>query len=301
MVASEPDLVLLERFKQTADAQAFAEILRRYAGAVFATCLRVLHDSGRAEDATQETFYRLMVRPDRVSASLGGWLHRSATRLALDIRRSERSRQRRESRYVPPENEPSTWADVAPHLDESLAALPDATRELLVRHFLRGEPQSVLAAEAKTSPATMSRKIAAAVDALRREMQKRGICVAPALLLLLLGRHAIGAVPSALRMSLGKLTLYCTARGSATAAQGIPTSWLANVSAKIIALRWAFAAVGCSIGVSALAVFAFHYARQLMPVNVSGPPAMNRVERNNPADAHRAVAISPDGGASTNR
>ena len=81
MVISEPDLVLLTRFRETKDAEAFREIVRRYAAAVYATCHRILHDPGRAEDAAQETFYRLMTRPQRVSASLGGWLHRAATRL----------------------------------------------------------------------------------------------------------------------------------------------------------------------------------------------------------------------------
>ena len=68
MITAEPDFVLLERFKLTRDPEAFGEIVRRYTGAVFATCFRILRDPGTAEDAAQETFFRLMTRPQRVTA-----------------------------------------------------------------------------------------------------------------------------------------------------------------------------------------------------------------------------------------
>ena len=47
-------------------------------------CRRILNDRARAEEVSQETFYRLMTRPQSVSQSLGGWLHRAATRLAVN-------------------------------------------------------------------------------------------------------------------------------------------------------------------------------------------------------------------------
>src|SRR5947209_4033927 len=179
MTTADPDLVLLARFEKTGDNDAFSEIVRRYAGAVYATCHRILHDPGSAEDAAQETFYRLMTRPHRVTCSLGGWLHRAATRLALDIRRSDIARRRREAAYKPDHSLAATsWAEVAPQLDEALAALEDEPRELLVRHFLRGQSQAELAAELDTSAATLSRRMKYAVDALRQELSKSGVSVA---------------------------------------------------------------------------------------------------------------------------
>src|SRR5882672_11386469 len=154
---TDPDLILLARFRESGDAAAFGEIVRRYAAAVFATCHRILHDPGSAEDATQETFFRLMTKPHRVSSSVGGWLHRAATRLALDIQRSDTSRRRREATYEATQVlDASSWADVVPQLDSAIAALSDEPRELLVRHFLRGESQADLASEQGTSPATLS-------------------------------------------------------------------------------------------------------------------------------------------------
>ncbi len=89
----EDDFTLLKRYADLSDPQAFAQIVQRYASFVYATCLRVIGDGSRAEDLSQETFFRLMRRPHEVRQNLGGWLHRTATHLALDSLRSENSRK----------------------------------------------------------------------------------------------------------------------------------------------------------------------------------------------------------------
>lgn len=286
MASMESDLILLERFKQTGDTEAFREIVRRYTGAVFATCHRILHDPGSAEDAAQETFYRLMTRPQRVTASLGGWLHRAATRLALDIRRSDVSRRRREVAYASPQPPAaSNWADVAPKLDEALAALPDGPRELLVRHFLRGEPQADLAAEAQTSPATLSRRIKAAVDALRQELASRGVSVTPGLLLTLLGRDGIGAAPAGLKLALGKMALFCTARSTAAH----PTSGasaLRSLPRLASSLRWAFAGAALSLVAAMLAAALIRHVS--MSASGMAEPGLNQRAIDPPALVRRS-------------
>src|SRR5438270_12100239 len=97
MPCADTDLVLLRRFTESGDQEAFSEIVRRYAGMVFSVCRRILNDRARAEEVSQETFVRLMTRPQSVSQALGGWLHRAATRLAVDDRRSEMARRRRDA------------------------------------------------------------------------------------------------------------------------------------------------------------------------------------------------------------
>src|SRR5208282_729771 len=69
-------LEMLQRWAAHGEAEVFARIVHQYAGCVYATCLRVLGDSGRAEEVSQETFFRLMRRPSEVTQNLGGWLHR---------------------------------------------------------------------------------------------------------------------------------------------------------------------------------------------------------------------------------
>jgi RNA polymerase sigma-70 factor (ECF subfamily) len=280
MLTIEPDLVLLQRFRESRDPEAFREIVRRYTGAVFATCHRILRDAGSAEDAAQETFYRLMTRPQRVTASLGGWLHRAATRLALDIRRSEGARRRREIAYgVPEPTEAMDWADVAPKLDEALAALAEEHRELLVRHFLRGEPQADLAVEMETSPATLSRKMKIAVEALRTELGSRGLAVTPGLLLLLLNRSATSSAPAALKLAMAKMSLFCTARNGIP--PGVPRfftrSFLRDFPRSLYSARWALAAAGLSLAAAMLV--STGYQNLQSSSSRSGPPA-HRVEAN---------------------
>ena len=255
MATADPDLVLLERFRASGDPDAFREIVQRYAGAVYATCHRILRDPGSAEDAAQETFFRLMTRPHRVSASVGGWLHRAATRLALDIRRSETSRRRREAEYETLQSlEATTWAEVVPKLDTALAALPEGQRDLLVRHFLRGQSQVELAAEANTSPATMSRRMKDAVDSLRDELVHRGQAIAPIVLFKLLSLNGVCGAPAGLKVALGKMTLYCQARALGATASRWESIWRAILGTPqaVYGARWAVAAAIFSILVAML-------------------------------------------------
>ncbi len=217
----ETDLSLLHRFAKAGDAAAFSEIVRRYAGVVFATCHRVLHDSARAEDAAQETFYRLMKRPDAVSQSLGAWLHTAATNLAVDSLRSESARRRREQEYAEERvqiredsvREVSSWADKSPKIDEAMAQLSEEDRLLLIAHFLQGRPQNEMASAAKVSNATMSRRIRSASQALQLKLRDGGFALSPLMLIGLLHDNGLQALPVSLSTELSKMTMVSGVRG----------------------------------------------------------------------------------------
>jgi RNA polymerase sigma-70 factor (ECF subfamily) len=205
---AELDLLLLDRFRKEGDQEAFAEIVRRYASAVFSTCMRILGDKARADDVSQETFFRLSQKPEAVKQSVGGWLHTAATRLAIDAVRSEASRAQREARYErKPASESMQWAEISPHVDQALAELPDDIRALLVRHFLQNVSQCILAGELRTSPATVSRRIKTGVEMLRKQLSKKGVCIAAALLVTMFREHGAQAAPATLMRELGKITM----------------------------------------------------------------------------------------------
>src|SRR6516225_7583078 len=70
----------LERFTR-GDMQAFEALFREYEGEVYGWIIRIVHDSGAAEDLTIETFwriYRARVRFDPCR-SFGPWARRIAT------------------------------------------------------------------------------------------------------------------------------------------------------------------------------------------------------------------------------
>jgi RNA polymerase sigma factor (sigma-70 family) len=228
----ENDFALLERFAGSGDEEAFAEIVKRYAGVVYATSYRVTQDRGRAEDVSQEVFFRLLRRPQAVSQSLGGWLHQCATRLALDDVRSETARRKREAnrRLELPETgeQATTWTEISPHVDEALATLPEEFRTLLVSHFLQGKSQNAIAVETRTSPATISRRMRDAVTALRAELRRKGVVVAPALLVGLTRMNApsqAALTPNTLMAELGKMAIVGKPAAAAPFAWHSVSAW----------------------------------------------------------------------------
>jgi RNA polymerase sigma-70 factor (ECF subfamily) len=86
---SVDDAAVLARLGQR-DEAAMEEIFRRYSGAVYSVALRVLHDTGQAEDVLQEVFFQLWRNPaafvqDR--GSLGAWLVVVARNRSIDLLR----------------------------------------------------------------------------------------------------------------------------------------------------------------------------------------------------------------------
>ncbi len=222
-IADQPDLVLLTQFIETGDPRAFAEIVTRYARVVYSASVRILGDDAKAQDVSQETFFRLMRQPRIVTHSLGGWLHRSATHLAMDARRSERSRKLREHTYTAEQQsvrtaEPS-WAEVSPYVDEALNAVQEPTRSLLIRHFLQGTPQADLAVEFGTSPATISRRVKAGIEQLQQQLRKKGIYIGVVALGGFCLTNTTEAAPVAFVTELGKMHMVASfaETGAATA------------------------------------------------------------------------------------
>jgi RNA polymerase sigma-70 factor (ECF subfamily) len=260
----EPDLSLLRRFTETGDRDAFAEIVRRYAGVVYAASLRILSDEARAQDVSQETFFRLMQRPKLVTQSLGGWLHRAATHLAIDAKRSEVSRRNREKTYwmareAEGGHEPK-WEEVSPYVDQALNELSEPMRTLLVRHFLQGTPQAELAEEADISPATISRKIKVAVEELQKLLRKKGLYVSLIALSEFCARNIAKAAPPQLLSELGKMRMV----GRLKLTSSTPTNAAAKASTKMLAAALSGAAIVALIGIAAV-VWSAH------PHNVSAP------------------------------
>lgn len=231
------DEALLERFRSGRDERAFTLIVQRYADAVFATCLRILRDRARAEDATQETFFRLLRSPGAVEQSLGGWLHRAATTLCIDvIRREGRQRhwEQEHARRREQAIEASSWQELSPHVDEALAELPDEQRWVLVQHYLRGRTMRDLAAEIGSSAPTLSRRHQAALEALRDRLRKRGVMTSAAMLgTLLMCNAASAAAPITVTRELAKMSLV----GAAASVEGVvgPPRWLATLGVLLAA------------------------------------------------------------------
>src|SRR5262245_403127 len=124
-------------YATTRDAEAFAQLVNEYQRLVFATCRRKLHDQADVDDAVQETFLKLAQRAGELRSNVGGWLHRCAVNVAIDINRRRQRRAKYESQAAARPNRGSDdpqqmLTDLREQIDLAMEKLDDDQRELII-------------------------------------------------------------------------------------------------------------------------------------------------------------------------
>ena len=305
---SENDALLLRRFADVGDPEAFAAIVRQYAGFVFGTCRRVLGNESEASDAAQETFFYLLKNANHVTGSLGGWLHRVAVNRSRDLLRADVARRKREAAYSAETwRETNQWDDIAPAVDEALESLPPEERELLMRHFLQGQSMVQIAAMDGISQPTVSRRVAAALEHLRTELRQRGVLAGVAILGATLPQAA-EAAPDLLLQGLGKMVLSQAATTSAvvagsSGAGGIAakiSSALAAATAVSLKVKLATCALVVAVGTGAVIVHRATHASQESSAQADFRPAPSGA-RLSPDNAKLPIGSSLNGMGNSER
>ena len=90
--AAIDDGTLLQRVRQ-GDQRAMAEVFDRYGRAVYSVALRILKDTGHAEDVMQDIFFQVWRNSDSFvqgRGSLGAWLVVIARNRSIDLLRRRR-------------------------------------------------------------------------------------------------------------------------------------------------------------------------------------------------------------------
>ena len=136
-----PDLV---HRAQKGDVRAFEELYREHVGRVFAVCLRMVGNSRRAEELTQDAFVRVweMIGSFRGESAFSSWLHRVAVNVVLvDIRSSKRYQSRVESTDdLESHDQPDGGRSHGERLDleKAIAGLPPQARAIFVLYDIEG-------------------------------------------------------------------------------------------------------------------------------------------------------------------
>ncbi|MBW8034245.1 MAG: RNA polymerase sigma factor [Planctomycetes bacterium] len=241
------DALLLQRFCDGRDAEAFSEIVRLYAGVVYGACKRIIRDRDQAQDVAQDTFFQLFRNTADVTGSLAGWLHTVATRKAIDVVRQDSSRRTRESGYSGNKlGKAQSWDEISPYVDEALGEIDDQLRQVLVKHFLEGLSMRQVAERMDCSQATISRKVDAGLNSLRTILKKRGVIVAVISLSTLMTQNAVQAAPAILMTELGKMSLAAggtVAAGTIATAKATAATVMTAVKVKVVTAV-AIAAIG---------------------------------------------------------
>jgi RNA polymerase sigma-70 factor (ECF subfamily) len=170
---------LFERYKQDRTAQRYDRLVEEFRPLVYSVARRYLRDPNDVEDAVQETFLKLARRIEAVTGSLAGWLTTAAHSSCVDlIRRAVRQRRRREGLAVAGRGvleHRAIHEQIHLKLHQALLELDSASRDLLIARFFRKEPVRSLAAQRKTSTATICRRVDTALQNLAAIFRDMGI------------------------------------------------------------------------------------------------------------------------------
>jgi RNA polymerase sigma factor (sigma-70 family) len=172
------DGTLLDAFL-AGDQEAFAVLVRRHAGLVFATCRRVLRHQQDAEDAFQATFLVLARRAADVwpREAVASWLFGVAHRVALKARAARNRRLTREQplQEVVGLEPPPPEFDSAELVHRVIGKLPEVYRAAVVACDLEGLSRKEAAARLGWSEGTLSGRLARARELLANRLRRHGL------------------------------------------------------------------------------------------------------------------------------
>jgi RNA polymerase sigma factor (sigma-70 family) len=193
------DTELLRRFARQRDAAAFTELLERHAPLVWSMCRRILPGEADCEDAFQAVFLALVRQAASLDASrpLGGWLHTVAVRVAHKA--LSRSRRQRTGTVLPERATPGNVADdlssreLFRAVDEEIERLPAALRLPVILCCLEGRTRDEAAERMACSLTAVKGRLERGRNLLRRRLERRGIQLPAAFLVLGLASERIRA------------------------------------------------------------------------------------------------------------
>ena len=177
---------LLSQFRTERSEAAFRALVERHLPLVWSVARRVVNgDDALAEDVAQTVFADL-ARKARVlpaGVRLGGWLHRHTFFTASKAVRTEARRRAREieaaamNAMSTPESD--LWREMAPHVDAAIAELASADCDAIVLRFFEKKPLRDIARMLGISEDAAGKRIARALERLRRNLSRRRVVLAP--------------------------------------------------------------------------------------------------------------------------
>jgi RNA polymerase sigma-70 factor (ECF subfamily) len=168
-----PDAMLVSAIR-SGDEQAMAQLYERYSPIVYSVALRVLGDTGAAEDVLQEVFMQLWRSPDVFDAtrgSLPGWLAVITRNRAIDSLRKRRPETDITDVVVSIEPDLIGGAELSRALEkirEALAGMAPPQRSALEMAFFEGLTHAEIAEKTSEPLGTIKTRIRAGLLTLRK-------------------------------------------------------------------------------------------------------------------------------------
>ena len=169
---------LLERFV-AGDLEAFEALFRQHQSEVYRWTVRIVRDTGAAEDLTVETFwriYRARERFDPAAGSFRAWARRIATNAALDyLRHARKETELSEDYPATLRGDPAVGREVRRQLRRAFLDLPAKYRLVATLALIEDEPYDEIAEAAGISVALVKVRVFRAVRMLRKKLSSFGL------------------------------------------------------------------------------------------------------------------------------
>ena len=173
--AAIDDGTLLQRVRQ-GDQTAMAAVFDRYGRAVYSVALRILKDTGHAEDVMQEIFFQVWRNSESFvqgRGSLGAWLVVIARNRSIDLLRRRKPSDSVEDVIL---SAPGSLATEAEHnvmiekIQQVLKGLPEEQQRSMELAFFEGLSHSEIAEKTGDPLGTVKTRIRLALITLRKAL-----------------------------------------------------------------------------------------------------------------------------------
>ncbi len=203
-LAGLADAQILERYVAQRDELSFTALVQRHGPMVLAVCRSVLDDPNDADDAFQATFLLLARKAKSlwVNDSLGGWLHRVASRIAIQmksdaVRRRDQERRAAEKMGMARTSDPLE-NDTFRVLHQEIDRLPERYRKPIILCYLERMTYQQAANHLRWSEGTVQGRLTRGRSLLRARLARRGVTLGVATLGALALPHEASAVSASL-------------------------------------------------------------------------------------------------------
>ncbi|HUK83270.1 MAG TPA: sigma-70 family RNA polymerase sigma factor, partial [Verrucomicrobiae bacterium] len=206
------DWELLQAYAKQRSETAFAELVQRHLNWVYSSALRQVGDRHLAEDVTQAVFVLLARKAGslRRGTILTGWLFRTTRFVAARAVRSEQRRKTREqaasAMSTTTDNE-QLWEQLAPHLDQAVAALSETDRSAILLRFYERKSLREVGERLGISEEAAKKRVSRALDKMRDHLTRRGVVFGTVGLAGVLTEQTVQGVPAALGITVLKTSL----------------------------------------------------------------------------------------------
>ena len=253
------DGTLLRQFAASRSDTAFAELVARHVNLVYSVARRQVGDPHHAEEITQAVFIILARKAGEIrnARAVSSWLFQTTRLTAQNFRRQEARRHQREQeahmQSTLNEAGNDAWPQIAPLLDDAVAALREQDRRAIMLRFYEGRELREVGLALGASEAAAEKRVSRALDKLRKIFTKRGATFSVAAIASAVAANSVQAAPVGLAKT---ATAVALAKGAAAS-----ISTLTLTKATLIAMKTktiVATAVTAAILLGAAAYFAYH-------------------------------------------